>query len=523
MNFLSLLLHSYATIVFSGKKQSGALVFLATFYNPLAGLFGLLGNIIVNAFASLLHVDKNYVNAGIFGLNGILVGVGVSLYAGFSFESLALLVLASLLSVFVSLILLNEITLKFNLPIMSFPFVLTMWLILLAIQKFTSEVPHSTISPFPLFANFDSVFVSILPNSIANLFRAFGSLLYMPSMFTGVLIIGAIVFTSRISLAFGIIGAIVGVLILNSVGEVSASHPLGLNEILIAIALGGFFLVPNIAGILYALFGIAMCVIINNGTEIFLKQFGLQTLVFPFNFVTVLLLYPLQSKILYAHRAGLIPISLEYLATPEAHWKWYQKKYGMRGKIEYTLPFFGAWFVSQGPHGKYTHKGTQANAYDFVVIDNEGKQFSGLGIKAEEYYCFGLPVLCPADGKILALENSIPDNSPGVKNEKNNWGNYVIIEHAEGEYTEISHFKMSSIIVNVGEYVTRGQQLGLCGNSGYSPIPHIHIQRQKGSFLASESLPMKFSHYEISSNGKPQVIEKGMLQEGLVVKTTEKS
>ncbi|MBM4166966.1 MAG: hypothetical protein FJ218_08645 [Ignavibacteria bacterium] len=521
MNFFSLLFHSYAALVFSGKNKSGVLVLFATFYDPLVGLFGLLGNVIANVTATILHIDKNYVNAGVFGLNGILVGIGVSLYAGFSFEAFALLVLASLLSVFVSLILLNEITLKFHLPIMSFPFVLTMWLVLLALRKFSSDVPHSIISPFSLFENLDSFFVSILPANVTNLFRAFGSLLYMPSVFTGLLIVSAIVLTSRISLAFGIVGAIVGVIVLNSVGEVSDTHPFGLNEILVAIALGGFFLAPNISGILYSIFGIAICVLVNNGMEIFLKPFGLHTLVFPFNFVTLLLLYPLQGKILYAHRAGLITIPLAHLSTPEAHVKWYQEKYGRKGKIQYLLPFYGAWYVSQGPNGKYTHKGTQANAYDFVVLDAEGKQFSGLGIKLEEYYCYNLPVLSPADGKILSVENSVADNSPGVTNEKNNWGNYVIIEHAEGEYTEISHFKCGSILVNVGDVVTQGQQLGACGNSGYSPLPHIHIQRQKGSFVASESLPLKFSNFENSLDGKKQIIEKGILTEGLLVKNCE--
>jgi urea transporter len=520
INFFSILLHSYAALVFSDKNKSGVLVLLATFYDPLVGFFGLLGNVLANITATILHVDKNYVNAGIFGVNGILVGLGVGLYAGCSFESFALLVLTSLLSVGVSLVLLDAITRKHQLPIMSFPFVVSFWLMLLALQKFSSAVPHSVITPIPFLENID-LFFAHRTSHIANLFRAFGSLIFMPSVFTGLCIVAAILSSSRISFVFGILGAIVGVLVSNAVGEISSTHPFGLNEILVAIALGGFFLAPNLSGIIYTIFGVAVCVLINNGMEIFLKPFELHSLVFPFNLTALFLLYPLQSKILYAHTAGLIPIPFAHLSTPEAHWKWYQEKYGRKGKINYSLPFYGAWYVSQGPNGKYTHKGTQANAYDFVVVDAEGKQFSGLGIKLEEYYCYNLPVLSPADGKVLAVENSVADNSPGVRNEKNNWGNYVIIEHAEGEYTEISHFKCGSIIVNVGDGVTCGQQLGLCGNSGYSPLPHIHIQRQKGSFVASESLPLKFSNYEIALEGKKQIIVKGMLAEGLLVKNCE--
>jgi urea transporter len=520
MNFLSLLLHSYAALVFSTKNKSGALVFLATLYDPLVGLFGLLGNIIVNGTATLLHVDKNYIHAGVFGVNGILIGLGIGLYTGISISSFALLLLASLLSVLVALIFINEITLKFHLPIMSFPFVVSFWVLLLALEKFSSAIPHSVVAPIPFLQKIDSLFSLHSPH-IANLFRAFGSLIFMPSLFTGVCIVAAIFIASRISLAFGILGAITGLIVINTVGEVSAVQPFGLNEILVAIAIGGFFLAPNLSGIIYTVFGVAVCVLVSNGMEIFLKPFGLQPLVFPFNITVLFLLYPLQSKILYAHRAGLIMIPLAHLSSPENHLQWYQEKYGKKNTIDYSLPFFGAWYVSQGPHGKYTHKGTQAHAYDFVVIDNEGKQFSGLGIRLEEYYCFGLPILSPAEGKIISVENSIPDNPPGVVNEKNNWGNHIIIEHAEGEYTEISHFKCGTIIVNAGDTVKSGQQLGLCGNSGYSPTPHIHIQRQKGSFVASESVPMKFSHYENILDGRKQTIEKGMLPEGAVVRSYE--
>jgi len=43
--------------------------------------------------------------------------------------------------------------------------------------------------------------------------------------------------------------------------------------------------------------------------------------------------------------------------------------------------------------------------------------------------------------------------------------------------------------------VERGALLGLCGNSGYSPFPHIHVQAQLTREIGSISLPFCFSGY----------------------------
>ena len=40
-----------------------------------------------------------------------------------------------------------------------------------------------------------------------------------------------------------------------------------------------------------------------------------------------------------------------------------------------------------------------------------------------------------------------------------------------------------------GSVVTRGQFLGLCGNSGNSTAPHLHIHAQQGS--APETGPLR--------------------------------
>ena len=79
-------------------------------------------------------------------------------------------------------------------------------------------------------------------------------------------------------------------------------------------------------------------------------------------------------------------------------------------------------------------------------------------------------------------------------------GNYIIIKNDAGYFVEISHLMQYSINIKVGDYVHQGQIIAKCGNSGYSPEPHIHIQLQKFAILGSETLPFIFSEYIKENN-----------------------
>jgi len=51
-------------------------------------------------------------------------------------------------------------------------------------------------------------------------------------------------------------------------------------------------------------------------------------------------------------------------------------------------------------------------------------------------------------------------------------GNLVLLDHGYGKQTGYSH--LSKILVKRGQNVTRGDVIGLLGNSGYSTGPHLH-------------------------------------------------
>ena len=108
------------------------------------------------------------------------------------------------------------------------------------------------------------------------------------------------------------------------------------------------------------------------------------------------------------------------------------------------------WICTQGVTVP-THKDRWRHAWDFEVLGPDGKAFRGDGSKPDQYYCFRLPVLSPAPGTVVRIENDIPDNLVGTMNLKQNWGNLVLIHHGVGIYSLLAHLSRGSVKVQLGQ------------------------------------------------------------------------
>ncbi len=130
-----------------------------------------------------------------------------------------------------------------------------------------------------------------------------------------------------------------------------------------------------------------------------------------------------------------------------------------------------------------------------MITDEHSQTHRGDGSRLEDYYCYRLPVLSPISGRVVRVIDKLADNPVGTVSGGNNWGNLLILHDARGFYVELSHFAPQSIRVKEGEWVERGAVLGLCGNSGFSPQPHIHLQVQATDGLGAATLPFSFASY----------------------------
>lgn len=168
-------------------------------------------------------------------------------------------------------------------------------------------------------------------------------------------------------------------------------------------------------------------------------------------------------------------------------------------KTNLKLPFNDMWFVFWGGRtaneNYHSASANQRFAYDFLKI-SERKSFSGIGERNEDYYCFSTPILSPGSGTIIATESQIEDNIPGEMNSNQPLGNHVIIDHGNGEFSFMAHLKKETLLVNIGDSVLQGQQIGQCGNSGNSSEPHLHYHMQNSSvFGEGDGQPAQFKDY----------------------------
>ncbi len=117
-------LAAYSSVLFNSSPYIGILIFLTTLFNPPAALTGLLGILFSNLLAIFLGVHEERIKKGLYGFNGLLVGLSVSLYHNVDFNMILILFVAIVLLVFITLALEYILSYFFGLPVLSIPFVL---------------------------------------------------------------------------------------------------------------------------------------------------------------------------------------------------------------------------------------------------------------------------------------------------------------------------------------------------------------------------------------------------------------
>ena len=345
------------------------------------------------------------------------------------------------------------------------------------------------------------------------------AIFFQHSVLLGMFCLLGILIYSRISTIFGLAGGAIGILLFGilttSGGNYANELTVGFNCALISIGLGGLFITLTWQSALYALFAVITGAITSLALINLLGIFDIPALASPFNLVTLLFLCILRMVPATSSKAGLKLLPLVQVNRPEANLNWYPMKNLRRTKqeVRLSLPFSGTWYVSCGNNNQPTHLVASAYAWDFVVLDEYKKLCRGSGTENENYYSFGLPVLAPAAGTVVKVTNSIPDNTPPTANWEQSWGNHVIIDHGNNEFSEISHFKQHSIAVSEGDKVVRGQLLGHCGNSGLSMAPHIHYQLQNAGTIGANTVPTKFHNYVVHKGTAQRTVKAGIPKE----------
>ncbi len=507
--------NSYTQVFFSDNRWLGLLLIVVSFMDLYAGLSGAMMVIISNLLAQSMGFNDWLIRKGYYGFNSLLVGLGFGLtfHPGIAFF---LLIPVAALMTFLFTVAFQGFLYKYGLPYLSIPFLLVIWTIMLSAGQF-SELGLSirgiyTINELYAIGGkwlIDKVewFDQLIVNPFLRTYLfSLGAIFFQQNLLAGILIAAGILIYSRIAFTLSLFGFTLAWLFYRITGADISSlgySYIGFNYILTSIALGGFFLVPSRWTYLWLVWLLPMVILLTLSLQKLFASFQLGVYALPFNMVVLVFLYVLKIREKPGKR--LVETAVQHF-SPE------KNLYNLRinsdrfftpGYRPVTLPVLGEWKISQAYDGEHTHKGEWAHGFDLIIESRDGRQFKGEGFTLKDYYCYEKPVVAVADGTVADLTDGIPDNPPGDNNVRQNWGNSIVIKHSEELYSQVSHLQPGSLRVKKGDSVNRGQILGLCGNSGRSPFPHLHFQMQATPHIGSKTIPYPFSNYLIYASGLP--------------------
>lgn len=137
----------------------------------------------------------------------------------------------------------------------------------------------------------------------------------------------------------------------------------------------------------------------------------------------------------------------------------------------YALPFLKGkrYKILQGQNTSFTHKSlTSKYAIDFKMN-------------------IGQTICAMKDGVVISVKQ---DSNKGGKSKKYfKDGNYVMLYHNDGLFTQYVHLKKDGVLVKKGDSVKKNQPIAYSGNTGMSTEPHLHFGVFKTTPKGFASIP----------------------------------
>ncbi|MFE9881189.1 M23 family metallopeptidase [Streptomyces sp. NPDC005784] len=181
----------------------------------------------------------------------------------------------------------------------------------------------------------------------------------------------------------------------------------------------------------------------------------------------------------------------------------------------------GTWYSSESCCGNTHHRRglapingrfyvPQRFAIDWYRVGEQGQTWEGDPAQLTSYLSYRQPVVAAASGRVVEVQDGIPDNTPPltppVPPIEDTVGNHVTVEVAPGRYLLYAHMTPGSLKVREGDRVSSGQVLGLIGNSGNSTTPHLHFQvMTTPEFFPTDSPPFTFRRFRVVGQVEPRI------------------
>lgn len=153
-----------------------------------------------------------------------------------------------------------------------------------------------------------------------------------------------------------------------------------------------------------------------------------------------------------------------------------------------------------------------------VITSNFGYRLDPFGSGATKFHS-GIDISGPGGNNVIniiaAKDGIVVYPTSEVKNDcpsstttstcGGGYGNYVVIQHVDGNYTLYAHLHEKSITVTAGDSVEQGQVIAKMGSSGNSTGTHLHFEIREGQNAYNATVdPLKYISAE-----NPRVVSTG--------------
>ncbi len=242
---------------------------------------------------------------------------------------------------------------------------------------------------------------------------------------------------------------------------------------------------------------------------------------------TILLL----PKVLYVHCIGRLQISRLFLSVKgsspagviEREFPLPLTPYRTKGS--YSFPLRGNLQLANLPLNLDHHRPMMSQEFGFDVV--EVGQRDGINylnsktekpVKSSDGLIYHREILAAGDGTVVAVGSRFPDEvadqilaKPDSRMKHFNElmasigflntlaGNYIVIDHGNGEFSFYAHISEGTIKVKAGDKVKKCMPIALVGNTGNSTGAHLHFQiMDAADMLTANGLPVIFEDIPIN-------------------------
>jgi urea transporter len=304
VRFVDHCLRGIGQVMFQDNPLSGALFFAAIVWGsvaaglPQVAIGGALAIVVATLTARLLRVDATALRSGLYGFNGVLVGLALATFIRTGPLLWAYVALGAAVSV-VAMSATASALKTLGVPTLTFPFVLVTWLLLLATYGFAGlsgdALPAAdVVMPYESFAVAQLGVVDFLQAALLSVSQVF----LKASIVAALLFLAGLAVNSLAAAVAAVAGAFVAVVtahVLGAESDLITGGLLGFSPVLTAVALGTVFHPPGWRVAAYAALGTVFTVIAQAAFNVALTPLAIPALTAPFVLVTWLFLLPRQT------------------------------------------------------------------------------------------------------------------------------------------------------------------------------------------------------------------------------------